>query len=174
VDNPFAIETSRLKLRRLELTDADFIYRLLNDPHWLRFIGDKQITDLDGARRYIEDGPRAMYRRFGFGLNRVTLKDQDTPIGICGVLQRESLPLPDLGFAFLPEYRGQGYAQEAADAILQHAYSTLHQTQVVAIVHPDNHPSIRLLDKLGFCVDRQIRIEPNREFVDLYVFHAKP
>jgi ribosomal-protein-alanine N-acetyltransferase len=173
VDNPLAIETSRLKLRWLELTDADFTYQLVNDPHFLRFIGDKQVADLDGARRYIEDGPRAMYRRFGFGLNRVALKDSDTAIGICGLLQRESLPYPDLGFAFLPEYRGQGYASEAADAILQHAYLILHQTQVAAIVNPDNLSSIKLLDKLGFRIDKQIQIEPNRESVDLYVIHAE-
>ena len=174
MDNPFAIETSRLKLRWLDLTDADFIYRLVNDPHWLRFIGDKQVADLDGARRYIEDGPRAMYRQFGFGLNRVALKCGDTPIGICGLLQRESLPHPDLGFAFLPEYRGQGYAREAADAILQHAYLILHQSQVAAIVNPDNLSSINLLDKLGFRIDKQIQIEPNHESVDLYVIHAEP
>jgi RimJ/RimL family protein N-acetyltransferase len=174
VDNLFAIESIRLKLRWLEFTDADFIYRLVNDPHWLRFIGDKQVADLDGARRYIEDGPRAMYRQFGFGLNRVALKDDDTPIGVCGLLQRESLPHPDLGFAFLPEYRGQGYAREAADAILQHAYLILRQTRVAAIVNPDNHSSINLLKKLGFCIEKQIQIEPNPEYIDLYIVHAEP
>jgi RimJ/RimL family protein N-acetyltransferase len=174
VDKPIAIETSRLKLRWLELTDVDFIYQLVNDPQWLRFIGDKQVADLDGARRYIEDGPRAMYRRFGFGLNRVALKDSDTPVGICGLLQRESLPQPDLGFAFLPGFRGQGYAREAADAILQHAYLILRQTRVAAIVNPDNHSSTNLLNKLGFCIEKQIQIEPNPEFIDLYVVHAEP
>lgn len=174
MDIPFAIETSRLQLRWLEFTDADFIYQLVNDPLWLRFIGDKQVADQDGARRYIEDGPCSMYRRSGFGLNRVALKDSDTPIGICGLLQRDSLALPDLGFAFLPDYRGQGYALEAADAILQHAYLILQQTQVLALVNTHNHPSIHLLDKLGFRIDRQIRIEADREPVDLYVIHAEP
>ena len=174
MDNPLAIETSRLTLRWLDVTDADFIYQLVNDPQWLRFIGDKQVADLDGARRYIEDGPRAMYRQFGFGLNRVASKDSDTPIGICGLLQRDSLLQPDLGFAFLPEYRGQGYAREAADAILQHAYLILRQTQVAAIVNPDNLSSIKLLDKLGFRLDKQIQIEPNQDSVDLYVIHVEP
>ena len=174
MDKPLAIETSRLKLRWLELTDADFIYQLVNDPQWLRFIGDKQVADLDGARRYIEDGPRAMYRRFGFGLNRVALKDCDTAVGICGLLQRESLPQPDLGFALLPGFRGQGYAREAADAILQHAYLILRQTRVAAIVNPDNHSSINLLNRLDFCIEKQIQIEPNSEFIDLYVVHAEP
>ena len=174
MDNPLAIETSRLTLRWLDVTDADFIFQLVNDPQWLRFIGDKQVTDLDRARRYIEDGPRAMYRQFGFGLNRVASKDSDTPIGICGLLQRDSLLQPDLGFAFLPEYRGQGYAWEAADAILQHGYLILRQTQVAAIVNPDNLSSIKLLDKLGFRLDKQIQIEPNQDSVDLYVIHVEP
>jgi RimJ/RimL family protein N-acetyltransferase len=173
MDIPFAIETSRLQLRWLEFTDADLIYQLVNDPQWLRFIGDRQVADRDGARRYIEDGPCTMYRRSGFGLNRVALKDSDTPIGICGLLQRDSLPLPDLGFAFLPEYRRQGYALEAADAILQHAYLILQQIQVLAIVNRDNHPSTHLLDKLGFHIDRQIRIDPDRDPVDLYVVNAQ-
>ena len=174
MDNPLAIETSRLKLRWLELTDADFIYQLVNDPQWLRFIGDKQVADLDGARRYIEDGPRAMYRQFGFGLNRVALKDGDTPIGICGLLQRESLPQPDLGFALLPTFHGQGYAREAADAILQHAYLILRETRVAAIVNPDNLSSIKLLDQLGFRLDQQIQLAANQESVDLYLIHAQP
>jgi len=174
VDNPLAIETSRLTLRWLDITDADFIYQLVNDPHFLRFIGDKQVADLAGARRYIEDGPLAMYRQIGFGLNRVALKDSDTPIGICGLLQRESLPCPEIGYAFLPEYRVQGYAREAADAILQHAILILRLTKIIAIVHPDNLSSIKLLDKLGFCIDKQIQMEPNRDSVDLYVIHAQP
>ena len=115
-----------------------------------------------------------MYQQFGFGLNLVSLKDNATAIGICGLLQRGSLPDPDLGFAFLPEYRDQGYAREAADAILQHAYLILHQRQVAAIVNPDNLSSIKLLDKLGFRIDRKIQIEPNHESVDLYVIHMEP
>jgi len=131
------------------------------------------VADLDGARRYIEDGPRAMYRQFGFGLNRVALKDSDTPIGICGLLQRESLPCPDIGFAFLPEYRARGYAREAADAVLQHAMLILRLKKIVATVHPDNLASIKLLDKLGFCIDGQIQTEPSQGSVDLYVIHAE-
>jgi RimJ/RimL family protein N-acetyltransferase len=115
-----------------------------------------------------------MYRQFGFGLNRVALKNSDTPIGICGLLQRESLPCPDLGFAFLPDYRDQGYAREATDAILQHAYLILRELQIAAIVNPDNLLSIKLLDKLGFRIDKKIQIEPNQASVDLYVIHAEP
>lgn len=147
---PFAISTPRLRLRRLVADDAPFIYRLVNDADWLRFIGDKGVASLDDARLYIETGPVAMYRRHGFGLNLVTLAADDTAIGICGILQREILPEVDLGFALLPEFRGQGYAAEASAAVLAHAYEALGISRVAAIVAAQNEASIGLLRKLGF------------------------
>jgi len=168
VTSPFSIETSRLQLRWLNGDDATFIYRLVNDPQWLLHIGDKQVHDLDGARHYIESGPRAMYRQFGFGLNLVSLKENATAIGICGLLQRDSLPAADLGFAFLPGYRRQGFAREAAQAVLHHGFSTLEQTRIVALVNGANQASIGLLEKLGFHLDREIKMEPNATPVDLY------
>jgi RimJ/RimL family protein N-acetyltransferase len=109
-----------------------------------------------------------MYQQFGFGLNLVSLKDGATAIGICGLLQRDSLPDPDLGFAFLPGYRGRGYALEAAEAVLHHGFSTLEKTRIVAIVNSTNQASVRLLEKLGFNLDREIKMEPNGTPVDLY------
>ena len=170
---PFNLETSRLQLRWLSLDDAAFIYRLVNDEQWLRFIGDKQVRDLDAARDFIDSGPRAMYRQHGFGLNLVTLKDGETAIGICGLLQRDSLATPDLGFAFLPGYRGQGYAREAAEVVLQHGFSSLEQTRIVAIVSSGNQASISLLEKLGFYLEGNIQMEPNGRPVDLYSIHAQ-
>lgn len=147
---PLSLETSRLHIRRLELDDAGFIYRLVNDPDWLSFIGDKNVSSLDDARHYIETGPMAMYREHGFGLNRVALKDIDEPIGICGILQRETLAYPDLGFALLPEFRCHGYALEAARAIIEHAITVLEVSELLAIVQPANKASIGLLENLGF------------------------
>lgn len=169
----FNIETSRLKLRWLSMDDAAFIHRLVNDPQWLRFIGDKQVHDLDGARDYIESGPRTMYQQFGFGLNLVSLKGDTTSIGICGLLKRDSLAEPDLGFAFLPEYRGRGYAQEAAEAVLHHGFSMPEQRRIVAIVDTGNQASIRLLEKLGFHLDRKIQTKPNGTPADLYSIHPE-
>jgi len=170
---PFNIETSRLQLRWLNADDAAFIYRLVNDPQWLRYIGDKQVHDLDAARDYIESGPRAMYQKFGFGLNLVSLKDDATAIGICGLLQRDSLTDPDLGFALLPEYCGRGYAREAAQAVLQHGFTALGQARIVAIVNSGNRDSIRLLEKLGFHLDSKIEMEANATPVDLYSIHTQ-
>ena len=96
------IETERLILRHLTLDDAAFIHELVNDPDWLRYIGDKGVRNLDDARAYIENGPMAMYERVGFGLFRVELKSRGTPIGMCGLIKRDTLPDVDIGFAFLP------------------------------------------------------------------------
>lgn len=167
------IETRRLRLRWLESRDAEFIYRLVNDPHWLRFIGDRHVSNLDDARVYIEDGPRAMYRSFGFGLNRIALRDDDTPIGICGLLQRDSLQDCDLGFALLPGFRGQGYAFEAASAILHHGFTELGKTRIAAIANPDNRDSIVLLTRLGFYREQTINMEPDRDALDLYVIQPE-
>ncbi|MCP4765981.1 MAG: GNAT family N-acetyltransferase [Gammaproteobacteria bacterium] len=163
------IQSTRLNLRWLDADDADFIYRLLNDTDWLRFIGDKNVTNLEQARAYIENGPHAMYRQHGFGLNRVALREDDTPIGICGLLQRETLQYSDLGFAFLPEFRRQGYAQEAAQAVLQDGFTHFDMARIAAILNPANLASASLLEKLGFHRHKQTQMEPMQAFVDLYV-----
>jgi ribosomal-protein-alanine N-acetyltransferase len=162
------IETSRLSLRWLAADDAAFIYRLLNDPDWLRFISDRRIASLDEARAYIEEGPMAMYRQYGFGLNRVALKRSDRPIGICGLLRREQLSDADLGYAFLPEFRHRGYALEAAHAVLRHGFTELAQKRIAAITSADNEASIRLLDRLGFGYQRPFETEAGRPPVNLY------
>ncbi|MGD8840071.1 MAG: GNAT family N-acetyltransferase [Gammaproteobacteria bacterium] len=165
---PLAISTSRLQLRWLEIGDAAFIFRLLTDADWLRFIGDRGVADLDGARRYLETGPLEMYRERGFGLNRVAFKADDTPIGICGILQRDNLADVDLGFAFLPEFRGRGYALEAASAVLDHARETLGIERVVAIVAAQNAASIGLLEKLGFAYENEFSRDSGAPPVGLY------
>ncbi len=104
------LETDRLVLRRLAVEDAEFIFDLLNQPSFLQFIGDKGVRTIDDARNYILTGPITSYERFGFGLYLTELKPAQAPIGICGLLQRETLDDVDVGFAFLPQYWKQGYA----------------------------------------------------------------
>lgn len=166
---PLSILTDRLEIRWLGLDDAAFILELVNDPDWIRFIGDKQVPDLDAARAYLESGPLTMYRAHGFGLNRVGLRGDDTPIGICGILRRDTLPDPDLGFALLPQYRRRGYATEAAAAVLSHAREVLGLTRIVAILSPHNVTSRELLRRLDFVYDSEIKPETHDAPVDLYV-----
>jgi RimJ/RimL family protein N-acetyltransferase len=165
-------ETGRLCVRRLEAGDASFIFRLLNDPSWIRYIGDKGIGTLDDASRYLRNGPLAMYERVGFGLYAVELKDGREPIGMCGLIRRDVLADVDLGFAFLPDYRRCGYAFEAASAVLSYGLGTLGLRRVVAILTRDNAPSARLLGKLGFRFERTVKLPPGDEELDLYAIAA--
>src|SRR5690349_2551972 len=131
------LETERLQLREFEARDASFILELVNEPDWLRFIGDRGIHDLDAARRYIAEGPQAMQARLGFSLWCVCPKSGGAPLGMCGLIKRDALEHVDLGFAFLARHRGRGYAREAAAATLAHARG-LGIGAVAAITDPAN------------------------------------
>jgi len=152
------LRTARLALVRLTPDDAAFIVELLNDPSFLRYIGDRGVRTLDDARRYIETGPMASYERFGFGLYRADLTATGEPIGICGLLKRDTLPDADVGFALLPRFRGRGYAFEAASAVLASARAAHGLERVLAITALDNDISMKLLDKLGFRLERRARL----------------
>jgi RimJ/RimL family protein N-acetyltransferase len=169
---PVRLETRRLTLRRLSVFDADFIVQLLNDLSFLRYIGDKGVRTRADARRYIQTGPIDSYQHFGFGPYLVELEATQEPIGICGLRKRESLSDPDLGFAFLPEFREQGYAFESAAAVLAHAREVCGLERIVAITAPDNHASIHLLGKLGFSFERMAVLSEDGPEVRLFASHA--
>jgi RimJ/RimL family protein N-acetyltransferase len=160
--------TERLRLRRLEANDSEFIFELVNDPSWIRYIGDKGVKTLGDATRYIDNGPVAMYRRLGFGLYLVELKQTREPIGICGLIKREALEDVDLGFAFLPNFRGNGYAREAAASVMSYARSVLGVSRIVAILSQDNHRSAHLLEKLGFHREGTAVLQPKGDELELY------
>lgn len=163
------IDTARLALTELADADAQFIQGLLNEPSFLRYIGDRGVRSVEDARRYIQDGPVAMYAKYGYGLLRVGLRADGTPIGICGVLKRDALPGPDLGFSLLPAYWSRGYACEAAGAVMHDARHRLGLGRILAITSPDNEPSIRLLGKLGFRFERMMRLAEDAGEVRLFV-----
>jgi RimJ/RimL family protein N-acetyltransferase len=167
VGNPDVLTTERLVLRRLCADDGAFIFELMNDPDWLRFIGDRGIRTADDARAWIESGPRAMYARRGFGTYAVDLRD-GTPIGICGLVERDWLEDVDLGYALLPRFRGAGYAREAATAVVSYAQHDLGLPRLLAIVSPENAVSRRLLGELGFTFDRMARPSPAAEALCIY------
>ena len=161
------LSSQRLVLSELDEVDAPFILQLLNDPDWIRFIGDRKVRTLEDARNYLRSGPLSMYAREGFGLYRTALAGDDTPIGLCGLIRRPTLPDVDIGFAFLPEYRGRGYAFESAAAVLAQA-RTLGLQRVVAIVSPENVRSAALLSRLDFQRERSIRLAEDDDLLDLY------
>lgn len=145
----WSIDTPRLCLRALRLSDAPFILKLLNDPDCIRFIGDRNVHSIADAEKYLLDGPLNMYEQEQMGLLLVSTCSSNEPIGMCGLLKRDYLTHPDIGFAYLPDFRGLGYAYESAKAVLDFARSEKRIMQISAIVSPDNTLSIALLTKLG-------------------------
>ncbi|MEN8143774.1 MAG: GNAT family N-acetyltransferase [Gemmatimonadota bacterium] len=162
------LETERLILSRLSLEDAEFILRLLNEPSFLENIGDKGVRTSEDAREYLLSEPIASYERFGFGLFLTAERETGTPVGMCGLLKRDSLDDPDIGFAFIPECWGKGFATESAGAVLAYGQSTLDLARIVAIVSPSNHPSIRVLEKIGLRYEKRVRLAEDGAAISLY------
>lgn len=163
------VETERLVIRRLTADDAEFILVLLNEPSFLRYIGDKGVRNVREAVRYIQTGPLLSYERFGFGQYLVELKESAVPIGMCGLLKRDSLPDVDIGFAFLPSHWARGYAFESATAVLTYGRDVLRLRRIVAITSPDNEASARLLEKVGLRFERLIKLAEDQADVRLFV-----
>ncbi len=143
------LETERLLLRAFTDADSKFIIRLLNTEGWIKYIGDRNVKTEEQAIEYLRNGPIKSYEINGFGLCMVELKDGNIPIGMCGILKRDQLENPDIGFSFLPEFMGKGYAFEIANATMQFAKNTLKLPVIYAITVPYNDPSIKLLGKIG-------------------------
>jgi RimJ/RimL family protein N-acetyltransferase len=162
------LESERLVLREFHLDDADFVLQLLNESAFLRFIGDKGVRTLVNARDYLLKGPIESYRRFGFGLYLASLREDGTPIGMCGLVKREGLADVDVGFALRSLYWSRGYAVEAAAAVIDYGKRTLNLGRIVAIVHPDNHASIAVLERIGLEFERMVRL--STDAVELKLF----
>lgn len=166
------LDTVRLRLRHLVESDSAFVLRLLNEPSFIRNIGDRGVRTLADAVRYLCDGPIASYRTHGYGLYRVEIRESGVAIGICGLVRRDYLEAADVGFAFLPEFWAQGYATESAMAVMAYAFRSLGQPRVLAIVSPSNAGSIRVLGKLGFVYQGLIRPPGGGSEVQLYAADA--
>lgn len=163
------LETDRLALCELRANDAPFILELLNDPSFVRHVGDKNVRTLDGARDYIANGPADSYARHGFGLYLVKLKNEvGTPIGICGLLKRDGLEDVDIGYAFLPDFRKQGFAVEAAVATLEYGRRVLGLVRIVAVTSVENEASARLLARLGMTFERMVRLSDDGDECRLF------
>ncbi len=162
------LETERLLLRRITVDDAHFILALLNEPSFLRYIGDKKVRNLEDARQYILNGPVASYERNAFGLYLVELRESHTPVGMCGLIKREELPDPDIGFALLPRFWNKGFAFEAAAAVLKEVRERLRLQRILAITSPDNEASIKVLQRLGLRFVSVIKLSEDREQVKLF------
>jgi len=150
--------TDRLALRLFNINDAAFVYQLLNDPSWIKNIGDREIIDLEKARAWMNDGPHTSQLKHGFSFYAVTLRESGVTIGICGLIKRDVLAHVDIGYAFLPDYCGHGYAFEAAQATMKYAHENLGLPKLAAITSPENRSSNKLLKKLGFVLEEMITL----------------
>jgi ribosomal-protein-alanine N-acetyltransferase len=162
------LETERLTLRHLCANDADFIQELLNEPAFLQNIGDRGVRSTADAQKYLREGPQASYEKNGFGLYLVELKEAAIPIGICGLLKRDSLENVDIGFAFLQRHWSKGYAQESAAAILEYGHKVKGLNRIVAITALENQGSIRVLEKIGLQFERIVRLSDYKEDSKLF------
>ena len=169
----YVLESDRLCLRRLTIGDAPFILELVNEPAFLRFIGDREVRTLADARDHILNGPVDSYERYGFGLYWTGLKEDETPLGICGLVKREFLPNADIGFAFMQRFWGKGYAFESASAVMVYARDILGLNRIVAISASDNDRSIALLQKLGLKFEKMVTFPEEDSEIKLFVSNRK-
>ena len=164
------LETDRLHLRQLSSEDAGFILELLNEPSFIRNIGDRGVRTMEGANSYILNGPVASYAKNGFGLYLVKLKETAESIGMCGLIKRDTLEDVDIGYAYLPRFWSKGYAVEAAQAVKEYAKNVVGLNRLVAIVDPENAGSMRVLEKIGLQFERMVRLA--KDDIELKLFGA--
>lgn len=162
------LETERLLIREFTPEDAPYILEQLTSEEWLRFIGDRNVYDLAGARNYLVSHLIPSYVEKGFGFYAVDLKSKGTTIGMCGLVKRDELEDIDIGFAFLPAYFGQGFAFESARAVRDYAFEHLKQERICAITLAENRSSINLLKKLGLHYKKQVLFSNPHEELMLY------
>ncbi|RMA64862.1 GNAT family N-acetyltransferase [Ulvibacter antarcticus] len=162
------LETERLQLRQFTLDDAPFTYELLNTPEWLKYIGDRKITSVEVAAKYIEEHYLSEYKDNGYGAYIIVRKEDGVILGSCGLYKREALEHPDMGFAMFSRYGKKGYAFEATNALMEHAKNTLKLSTIWGITVDYNHNSIKLLQKLGMKQIDVINLKDDPE--DLLLF----
>lgn len=164
----YILETERLSLREFTINDTAFIIELVNTPGWIEFIGDRNIKTIEQAKEYLQNGPIKSYELNGFGLSLVEIKTSKAAIGMCGIIKRDNLVNPDIGFAFLPEFTGKGFAFEMANATMNYAKDILKLPTIFAITIPSNERSIKLLKKIGLKFSRTFTFPDDVEELMLF------
>ena len=167
-DSKFVLDTERLSMRWLTLEDADLMLDVWNDPAFVKHVGDRGIRTVEQAHETLLSGAFKLYEDYGYGPFRMALKAGDVPIGTCGLFRREGYDDPDIGWSVLPGFGRQGYAYEAASAVLEYGQSELGIKRILAFVSPENRPSIGLAEKIGLRFERLTRLVGEEDYVSLY------
>ena len=163
------LEAERLYIRHLTTEDAPFILELLNDPSFIQNIGDRNVRSIADAESYITKGPVTSYEKNGFGLDLVVLKETGEPIGICGLIKRDTLQDVDIGYAFLPKFWSKGYAVESALGVLEYGLKVKKLKRVVAITLEENKGSVRVLERIGLKFEKMAKLAGDDEELMLFV-----
>ncbi|GAB3169139.1 GNAT family N-acetyltransferase [Telluribacter humicola] len=169
----FQHTTERIVISPFTMDDGLFILELLNTASWLQYIGDRGVKNLKDAQNYLSTGPIRSYEQFGFGLYKVSLLSSQ-PIGMCGLIKRPELETPDIGFALLPTYEGQGYAYEAASAVMGFAMNSLRLPAICGITTSENPASAKLLQKLGLKFNSYLTLHPEGPELMLFLRELHP
>lgn len=164
--------TERLTLKLMDEADASFLLELLNTPKWIEYIGDRKVKSIDGAKAYIRTKMLPQVESHGYGNYAVIRKTDGITIGSCGLYDREGLEGVDIGFAFLPQYEGKGYALEASKKIMEVGISTFGISTISAITTKANLSSQRLIEKLGLIYIKNISLPDDQEELLLYKWEA--
>jgi RimJ/RimL family protein N-acetyltransferase len=171
-DTTVIAETGRLRIRTMALSDAPFYFGLVNDPSWITNIGDRGIHTLEDARAALERGPCRLQKTLGFSGYLLQRKSDGVPVGMCGLFKRDSLAEPDIGYALLPAFSGEGYAHEAAAAVMAYARDRLGLARLLGVSMPENARSCRLLVKLGLALEGTLPWPP-KGIANLYAVHLR-
>ncbi|WP_154222998.1 GNAT family N-acetyltransferase [Marinicella rhabdoformis] len=163
------LTTERLVLSHISTSDIQLIFDIFTDPVCIRFIGDRGIRSLDDAKSYIAERFVGHYEKHGFGMYKVSFNNKG--IGICGLIQRDEAGPPDIGFAFLTDYRGGGFCTEAAQAVLDYENQRHELPEILAYTDPENTASQKVLEKLG--MKRKEVTQLKGQDVDSLVFVLK-
>ncbi|MBE71816.1 MAG: alanine acetyltransferase [Thalassospira sp.] len=163
------VQTERTILREATHDDAPFILQLLNEPGWLRFIGDRNIHDLQAARDYIDLRFRENYDKLGFGMCVALEKQGQSPIGLIGFVKRDTLDAPDIGYAVTEAHQGKGYAYEVSSALINHGWHHYGFDKIYGYCLPENVASVRMLEKLGLTYLRDQDVNHSGEMCRLYM-----
>lgn len=167
-----SLQTPRLIIDELTTNDARFTLEILNDADFIHYVADRGIRTEKQACEYLQDRVMASYVEHGFGMAAVRLRSSGEIIGMCGLVKRDTLEDVDIGYAFLPNSRGKGYACEAVEAVMEMGRKRFGLNRLVAIIHPGNIASRALAEKVGMRLDSMIRLTPEEEEICLYLSTA--
>lgn len=150
--------TDRLRLRRVTDEDAEFMLELLNEPAFIRFVADRRLRTREDAAKYIAEKIMPSYAQHGFGFYVVERKSDGAAVGMCGLIKRDNLDVPDIGYSYFERFWGNGYAHEAGAAVLDYGRRVFGLAQIVGITSPDNTASAKVLEKLGLRFEKMVRL----------------